>query len=416
MRGDLAWGIAGAAGVAATLAVIMSFVARARGLKAGREFQGLPRPADLADLPLVTIVVPARNAAPHIGACLESLVALDYPRLEIIVVDDLSTDRTVEMAREISAGSGSGRDIHISLLGDEPADEGAHWVWGKSRALWHGAKIARGEWLLFVDADTRVRPDAVWRSLRFVRRHDLDALSMTGVSTIPGVWGDVLEAIVYPAIFLAFPWGKVNEPNSPIAWMNGQFILYKRTAYFAVGGHRAVAGFVGEDTALAILSKKKGVRSIFLPVTSSYESRDFAGLGETFRGWTRRLASAGANLGLRPRSYFIEAGVLFLVGVWPALAAAVGFLTPVEATGILGTSLRAWSLAQLGLVVLFQAVLRATMKKTLWPAVLAPAGAVLAIALVAAAYRARFITKTVECRGRRLRIDDDATEDRSVPD
>jgi len=189
--------------------------------------------------------------------------------------------------------------------------------------------------------------------------------------------------------------------------MNGQFILYRRQTYFAAGGHRAVAGFVGEDTALAVISKANGVRSMFLPVTSAYESRDFGGLGETFRGWTRRLASAGASLRLGLRSYALEAGALFLVGAWPVPATAVAFLSPSGETAIFGVSLRVWSLAQFGLLVLFQAILRAAMKKTLWPAVLAPAGAVLGIGLVIAAYRARFITKTVECRGRQLPLEND---------
>lgn len=407
MRTDLILAIATVVAMAATLAVIMSFFARAWGLKPCREFRRLQRPADLTDYPSVTIVVPARNAVPHIGACLESLLALDYPRVEIILVDDFSTDRTVEMARKIVAGAGSGRDIRISLLGDEPADEGIHWVWGKSRALWHGAGLAQGEWLLFVDADTRVKPDSLWRALSFVRRHDLDALSMTGISIVPGIWGEVLEAIIYPAIFLAFPWRRINEPDSSAAWMNGQFILYERQAYFAIGGHRALAGFVGEDTALAVHSKVNGVRFIFLPLTSAYESRDFGGLSETFRGWTRRLASAGASLRLGLRSYVLAAGALFLVGVWPVLATAAAFLGSPRGTAIFGMSLRAWALAQLGLVVLFQAVLRAAMKKTVWPAVLAPVGAVLGIGLVAAAYRTRFITKTTKCRGRQLPIDQD---------
>ncbi len=407
MRGDLIGGFAALAGTVVTLAVVMGFFARSRGLKACREFRGLPPFADLADYPFVTIVVPARNAASHIGACLESLLALDYPRFEIIVVDDCSTDRTVETARAVAARCGAGIDIRISLLGDEPAEEGVDWVWGKSRALWLGAGLARGEWLLFVDSDTRVKQDTLRRALGFIQRHDLEALSMTGVSIIPGIWGEVLEAVIYPAIFLAFPWRLINEPGSPAAWMNGQFILFKRQTYFAVGGHRAVAGFVGEDTALAVHSKANGVRATFLPVTSAYESYDFGGLGETFRGWTRRLASAGASLRLGFRSYILEASALFLVGVWPVLATAISFLGPFGNKPILGLSLRVWSLAQLGLVILFQAILRAEMKKTPWPAVLAPAGAVLGIGLVAAAYRARFITKTVECRGRQLPIEHD---------
>jgi cellulose synthase/poly-beta-1,6-N-acetylglucosamine synthase-like glycosyltransferase len=405
MRADLGLGIAVAVGMVMTLAMIICFVARSRGLENGREFRDLRRPPDLMGYPPVTVVVPARNAAAHVGACLKSVLALDYPRLEIIVVDDLSTDRTVELTREVIVGSGSGRDIRLSLLGDEQPDDRVEWVYGKSRALWHGAGLARGDWLLFVDADTRQKPDTLWRALSFVRSHDLKALSMTGVSIIPNLWGEVLESVVYPAIFLVFPWRRINEPGSPDAWMNGQFILYERTAYLAVGGHRAVAASAGEDTALAILSKRNGVRSLFLPVTSAYESRDFDDLGQTFRGWTRRLASGGAMFRLPRRSYVLQAGALFFVGVWPVITAAAGLLGVANGT-VIGVDLRLWAWAQLVLVVVFQAILRAVMKRSLWPSVLAPVGSAFGIGLIAAAYRARFITKSVESRGRRLPVND----------
>lgn len=407
MIGDLLLGIAALTGMAATLAVIIGFFVRAGGLKADREFLALGRPEDLADFPYVTIIIPARNAERHIGPCLESLLDLDYPHFEILVVDDHSTDRTAETVREIMEKRAPLQDVRLFLLGDDPGEGGIEWVWGKSRALWHGAQQAQGDWLLFVDADTRQKPDTLWRALTLARRHDLGALSMTGVSVIPGLWGEVLEVVVYPAIFLAVSWRRVNEPDDPAAWMNGQFILYDRTVYLAVDGHRAVAGFVSEDTALAIHSKERRVRFLFLPVTSAYESRDFGNLNEAFRGWTRRLAVGGARLRLRRRSYVLEAGVLFLVGIWPVLASAAGLLGSLGGRVIFGMSFGSLALAQLGLVIIFQGVIRAVMRKPVWPSVLAPLGAALGIGVVVAGYRARFLKKAVECRGRSLHVNDD---------
>ena len=338
MVGDWALGISAVWGMVTTLAVIAGFFARARVLRADREFERQRRPADLSGLPSVTIIVPARNAARHIGPCLESLLALDYPRYEIVVVDDLSTDATADAVRRAVGQSPTGRNIRLVMVDDGADDEGTEWAYGKSRALWQGARQASGEWLLFVDADTQQKPDTLWRSLVFVRQHGLGALSMTGISRIPGLWGEILECIVYPAIFLVFPWVRIMDPASPAAWMNGQFVLFERQAYDRIGGHRAVAAFIGEDTALAVLSKNRGVRLGFLPVTKAYVSHDFEDLSQTFRGWTRRLASGGSVLRLPRLSYPVQAGVIFSVGLLPFLTVGASYLVPGGGAPVLGAS------------------------------------------------------------------------------
>jgi glycosyltransferase involved in cell wall biosynthesis len=407
MTGNWVLGIAILGGMLATLAVITGLLVRAGRLTADREFPALRRPETVADFPFVTIIVPARNEERNIAFCLESLLALDYPRFEIFVVDDHSTDRTVEIVREIIGRRASRPDVRLFALGDDPKEGGIEWVCRKSHALWHGAQQAHGEWILFVDADTRQKPDTLWRAINFARRHDLKALSMSGVNVNPGFWGGVLEAAVNPAIFLVIPWHRVNNPDDPAAWMNGNFILYDREAYFAVGGHRAIAGFIQDDLALALHSKAMRVRFLFLPVSSAYECRDFVGLKEAFRGWTRRLAAGGARLHLRRRSYVFEAVALFVVGVWPVLAAAAGLFGPLSGRVIFGVSFSAWVLAQLGLVILFQGALRAAMRMPVWPAVFAPLGAALGIGVVVGGYRARYVKRIIELRGRAIAIDDE---------
>ncbi len=128
---------------------------------------------------------------------------------------------------------------------------------------------------------------------------------MSGMFVNTGFWGGLLEAMITPAIFLVVPWHRVNNPDDPAAWMNGNFILYERSAYFAFDGHRAIAGFIQDDLALALLSKEMRVRFLFLPVSSAYECHDYVGLKEAFRGWTRRLAVGGARLHLDRRSYIV---------------------------------------------------------------------------------------------------------------
>jgi chlorobactene glucosyltransferase len=410
MTEGLALWIAAAIGVAATLGVIAGTIGRARGLGADREFAALLRPANLADLPFVTIVVPARNEERNIALCLESLLALDYPRFEILVVDDHSTDRTAGIVREVSGRSASPPDMRLLSLADEPAGEGTVWANGKSRALWHGAGLARGQWILFVDADTRLKPDALWRAASLCRRHSLQALSLSGTIVNSGFWGGVLEAVILPAVFLSVSWRRINDPEDPAAWMNGNFILYERAAYLAVDGHRAIAGLAQDDLALALHSKAKGVRSLFLPVSEAYECRDFAGFAEAYRGWARRVAAAGEQLRLPRRAYALQVFGLFVVALWPVLAAAAGLSGALTASGILGPSFGTWALAQLGSVILFQGALRAAMKMPVWPAVFVPLGAALAITVVIGGYRARFVKRAVEFRGRAIAVHDAAAE------
>jgi len=407
IMGNLALGIAVLGGMLATLAVIIGFLVRAGGLAADREFSALQRPENLADFPFVTIIVPARNEERNIAFCLESLLALDYPLFEIFVVDDHSTDRTAKIVREIIRRRASRPDVRLFPLGDDPNKEGVEWICRKSHALWYGAQRVQGEWILFVDADTRQKPDTLWRAISLARRHELQALSISGMFVNTGFWGGLLETVITPAIFLVIPWHRVNNPNDPAAWMNGNFILYDRAAYLAVDGHRAIAGFIQDDLALALHSKEMSVRFLFLPVSSAYECRDYVGLKEAFRGWTRRLAAGGARLHLDRHSYLFEAGALFVVAVWPVLAAVVGLLGPLAGYRIFGISFSSWALVQLGLVILFQGVVRAVMRMPVWPAVLAPVGATLAIGTVVGGYRARYVKRIIEHRGRELAVNDD---------
>ncbi len=410
MTGSLVLAIVSAVGAVATAGVIVGAFGRARGLGAGREFAAMPRPEGFANLPFVTVVVPARNEERNIAFCLESLLALDYPRFEIVVVDDHSTDRTAGIVREAFRRRASPPEARLFSLGEEPIEGETAWANGKSRALWHGAGRARGEWLLFVDADTRLKPDALWRAATLCRHRGLRALSLSGTIVNSGFWGGILEAVILPAVFLSVSWRRVNDPEDPAAWMNGNFIFYERAAYLAVGGHRAIAGFAQDDLALALLSKAKGVRSLFLPVSDAYECRDFAGLAEASRGWARRVAASGELLHLPRRAYALQAFGLFVVAVWPVLAATASLSGAFSRPGLPGLSFGALALGQLGTVILFQGALRAAMKWPAWPAVFVPLGATLGIAVVIRGARARFVKRSIEFRGRAIALYDAPAE------
>ena len=406
--GNLAFAVAVFGGMIVTLSVIIGFLISVGRLAADQEFPAQQRPENLADFPLVTIVVPARNEERNIAFCLESLLALDYPRFNILVVDDNSSDRTAEIVRNIIERAANLPDMQFFQIGDDPDERGVEWDYGKSRALWYGAQKAQGEWILFVDADTRQKSDTLWRAMSFAQHKNLQALSLSGVIVNTGFWGRILEAVVIPAVFLAIPWHRVNKPDDPTAWMNGNFILYKRATYFTIDGHRAIAKFPQEDLALAYHSKAKKVRFLFLPVSSAYKCYDYVGLKEAFRGWTRRLVLSGARLNLDRRFYVLEACALFVIAVWPILAVVAGLFESFARYRIFGMGFSSWALIHLGLVILFQGGVRIVMKMPVWPAVFAPLGAAMGIGVVFEGYRVRYLKKIVEQRGRVMTINDDA--------
>jgi hypothetical protein len=227
-----------------------AFVARGAVLLDG--MVPVPRVPDDGDLPLLSIVVPARNEARTIARCVGSLLAQDLSRLEVIVVDDRSDDRTGAILDELARGEPRLRVIH-----GEPLPDG--WV-GKPWALVQGTRASRGDWLLFTDADTWHAPNASASTLGFARRHGLDALSLWVHQELES-WG---ERAVLPTLLglILYATGSIRQLNDPRdtghVLANGQYILTTRACYDALGGHAALRGEIVEDIAFARRLKADG--------------------------------------------------------------------------------------------------------------------------------------------------------------
>lgn len=291
-------------------AVLWVFIwARLRSLE--RTFPPLDAATSLPDppagWPFVTALVPARNEALDIAAALGSLLAQDYPRWEVILVDDQSTDDTARIAEEIGRAH---RGFRLIRGAARPSEE---WV-GKNWALTQGLSAARGEWLLFVDADVVLHPAALKRAMAWA------ALSNAAVvSILPAIeCRTISEKILMPlfALFSALvePLDAVNQPTRPGSRLSGAFILTQRAPYEAVGGHRAVAAQIVEDLALARNLKRSG-QSLWLTWTHDLvRTRMY----DTFRDWW---------LGLSRSSYpMLRYSPFWLLTAW--VAAAVGALAP----------------------------------------------------------------------------------------
>src|SRR5882672_9236688 len=199
--------------------------------------------------PTISVIIPARNEESVIAACVRSAAAQSEV-LEIVVVNDQSTDRTAEIVRSLTSGIPKLRLLEASEL---PAG----WV-GKNNAVWLGAQNAKGKWLLFLDADAILAEGATAKAFKLAEENSAALVSFSPEQTLKAWYEKALIPFVYCQLARKFSYADVNDPKSPQAAANGQFLLIQRSTYDAVGGHAAVAGDVLEDVALARRVKRDG--------------------------------------------------------------------------------------------------------------------------------------------------------------
>ncbi|MDZ7781021.1 MAG: glycosyltransferase family 2 protein [Gemmatimonadota bacterium] len=238
--------------------------------------------------PLVTVVVPARNEAHNIRACLASLTASRYPNFEVVVVDDRSEDGTGEVARATAAGAAH----RLTVVEGATLPEG--WL-GKPWACHQGARAARGEVLLFTDADTVHGPRLLERALTGLRQERADLLTLVGRQRMDTFWERLLQPHVFLGMLFRFPDFERTVANDRWrdAIANGQFIMMPREAYARVGGHEVVRDEVVEDLALAQHVKRAGMRLRVRGAEDALETRMYRSLRELIDGWSKNLVLGG---------------------------------------------------------------------------------------------------------------------------
>jgi glycosyltransferase involved in cell wall biosynthesis len=229
-------------------------------------------------IPVVSVIVPARNEEACLGACLESLVGQSDVGFETIVVDDGSTDRTREIAESFAG-------VRVVDAGPLPAG----WS-GKNNALTVGARQAKGEWLLFTDADTVHRPGSLARAVAEAKAQGAALLSYSPEQEVHRFWERAVMPVIFAELAGRYRPAEVSDPRSAVAAANGQYILVLRSAYEAVGGHAAIAGDLLEDVALARAVKRSGRKIFFRFGGDAVRTRMYRSFGQLREGWTKNLA------------------------------------------------------------------------------------------------------------------------------
>ncbi|HTY41027.1 MAG TPA: glycosyltransferase [Thermoanaerobaculia bacterium] len=336
--------------------------------------------------PLVSTIVPARDEERGIEAAVRSHLAQDYANAEVIVVDDRSTDATgailAALARE---------NPRLTVVSGVEPPEG--WL-GKPHALHEGATRARGELLLFADADVRFAPAAVSEAVGLLEARRLDLVALFPRLELEGFWENVLMAYLPVSYFFGPAFLLNSDAQRRFAAGAGAGMLVRARAYRAAGGHEALRASMIDDLHLATRVRRAGGRCRMVRADERLRLRMYRGFREVFDGFTKNMAYvfegwAGAALALTTLFSFVAWSLPAIVLV--AAAAGAG-IAPRDVV---------WAAVAVGATLLGRAAIARFLAYPVWPALTHPFMAVVWIAITARSLAWRFLHREVRWRGRR---------------
>jgi len=301
---------------------------------------------------LVSVIIAARNESSTIATVVGSILATTYHPIELLVVDDRSTDDTAAIVATFS-------DPRLRLVRGEELPDG--W-YGKPWACYQGYRAAKGEILLFTDADTRHAPELLGRAVGALVGEEAGLVTVAPLQRCVTFWERVVMPQIWFLLALRYQPGSVNRARRErdvIA--NGQFILTTRQAYEAAGTHAAVRQEVAEDLALAQTFLRHGLKLHFAFAERLMETRMYQGLSHLIEGWSKNIYLGGRRSfphepllrGLVP-VMLIVAMLYWLLPPAMLLASAVDSrLTELAPAALLATALAAgfWMLISHGMQI-----------------------------------------------------------------
>ncbi len=295
---------------------------------------------------LVSIILPVRDQAKTVRECVTSLVGLDYPEKEIIVVDGNSTDGTRDILHSFNG--------KIKLVEEESLPQG--WV-GKNWACHLGYRQAKGDLLMFTDGDSIHSRNSLTKTVSYLEATKADLVTLAPAAILRTFWEKLLQPPIFWLIMM-FVGGKwVNDDNKP-RWAlgNGQYMLFRREAYDKVGGHYAVRDRITEDYSLGRLIKSQGLRLRMVTASNLLGVRMYSSLPEIWRGWRKNFYSVSGNHPLFRAIYRLI--LLFTFLVLPFIVLGYGvYLAPVIPLNIyLVTGAFMAAFLWLGLIILDRSI------------------------------------------------------------
>lgn len=272
--------------------------------------------------PTVSVIIPAYNEAENIHDCLTAVLGstqLPATKLDIWVVDDQSTDATLSIAQSVQELLD---DPRLNVLPGKPRPTEEIWV-GKNWACHQGFEQAKGEFLLFIDADVRLKSEAIETAIQKAQQEQSDLFSLAPAITC----GCFSEWLVQPLMVNNLAVGQdfqaVNDPKNDTAFAAGPFMLFRRSAYEQLGGHQAVKSQVVEDVELARRAKAANLRLSYLLGGEFVSVQMYRSWQALWEGWTKNLY-LGARRNIRPMLQLALAMLMIYPLPWLCLV-AVGY-------------------------------------------------------------------------------------------
>lgn len=305
----------------------------------------------------VSIIVPARNEGLRIlQKSIGSMLDQDHPILEVIAVNDRSTDNTLEILQGIQNGNGGNR---LRIVDGTDLPEG--WL-GKPYALEQGFRVSKGDWILTTDADIVLSPKAVRTAVRYAELNGYDALTLVPRLDLESFWERVFMPVFGWFCLLAMPLDRVNDPKRSESLGVGNFFLLRRTALEQLGGFSSIKSDVAEDLKLAEIVKKTGLGLRIETAPELLRTRMYSGLGEIWAGFTKNLFSA--------LKFSIVIGTLAFLsilafGVMPVIATPILFTYGFQLAA--GFALLAYLMQTLAFVIILRNIEQNPMYAVLMP-------------------------------------------------
>jgi chlorobactene glucosyltransferase len=241
----------------------------------------------LQHYPQVTVIVPCRNEQRLIESCVKSILAQDYPDIQVIVVNDRSTDATGQIIDQLAAS-----DARLTALHIRDGELPAGWL-GKPNAARAAVEHSTGDWLIFIDSDCTLAPQAVREAIVTGEHRQFDLVSFIPRFIGTGFWDSLMTPLCGMTTSAMFGIMYANSTMRPqTAFACGQFIAIRKTIYHSVGGHAAVKDTAGEDVQLARLVKRAGHRPRLGWGLDLVHTTMYGGLREVLRGWGRNFIAA----------------------------------------------------------------------------------------------------------------------------
>ena len=344
--------------------------------------------------PRLSVLIPARNEEGRIGKTVESLLSQDYPDFEVIVLDDRSTDRTMEILEQYSR-----HDDRLRVVPGRPLP--ARWF-GKPHAVTQAAEKASGDYFLMTDADTIHAPGSLRAAMAHLLRNRLDLLSLLPRLQCLSFWEKLLMPQLGSLLLHRRPLSRVNDPNDEMSFGNGQYMLVKASVFDDVGGLASVKSDISEDVGFARLVQKRGFRYQLARGEAVFSTRMYASLGEIFRGFGK---NAYATMGYNPLRALSMALTVLLLSLAPLAMLLYTILALTTATPP-PTIIIMYGFVQYAVVLSFQISVRAMGRMYPHYSILAPLGGLLTALLLVWTALWHHAGRGVSWKGRTYSMDD----------